>query len=389
MVTGRGVGTSRLVPALTAALVLAAVVSATALARGGDSVLVATTGSNSEREKTVPITKNPGAEPRVVMSMRPAQMPSLLTGDRLEVTAEVQVTADCRTKQPRCVGRPYRFDPAVTAELLVADSENVAEAGGGRAILLDRRNSTCLARLPNREHHCMTVFTNTSLDVDTAALPCLPDSCHVNLVIRAHDRKADGGEKLIIGTNLPSGRIRQDKGRVNAVRLSPGSQPEIAPLVTEKRITSRLVPRMRQRVIYSQRLNGLEEGEQLAVKAKLRTGIGHLPYNALISSVLVLTEGKRDRSPGAFAQAVASENGDITERNGFNCTQKRTPCTTRKVGVLSIREDAVQDGSPRPLYVNLATYANAKRADSRANDKVKVLEGGRLEVTRYPAALRG
>jgi hypothetical protein len=387
MVMGRG--PRRFAPALAAALGLAAVLSAGALARGGDSVLVATTGSNSEMVKTVPITKNPGGQPRVVMSMRPSDVPSLLTGDRLDLTAEMQVTADCRTRQPRCAGRPYRFNPAVTAELLVADSANVAEAGGGRAISLERRNSTCLARLPNREHHCMTVFTGTGLDVDTAELPCPPASCHLNLTLRAHSGKAKGGEKLIVGTNLPDGSIRQDKGRINAVRLSPGSQPAIDPLVSEDRITTRLIPRMKQRVIYSQKLNGLEQGEQLAVKAKMRTGIGHLPYNTLVSSVLVLTEGRRDTNPSALAERVGSSNGEISERNGFNCTQRRTPCTTRKVGVLSIRDDAIRNGDPRPLFVNLVTYANAKRADSRAQDRVKVLGGGRLEVTRYPKALRG
>jgi hypothetical protein len=385
----KGRGARRLLPALCAALVLAAVASAGALARGGDKVLVATTGSNSEMVKTVPITKNPGGQPRVVMSMRPSDVPSLGTGDRLDLTAEMQVTADCRTRQPRCAGRPYRFDPAVSAELLVADSETVAEAGGGRAISLERRNSTCLARLPNREHHCMTVFTDTTLDVDTGALPCPPSSCHINLTLQAHSDKAKGGEKLIVGTNLPSGEIRQDKGRINAVRLSPGSQPAIDPLVSEDRVTTRLIPRMKQRVIYSQRLNGLEQGEQLAVKAKMRTGIGHLPYNALISSVLVLTEGRRDTRPSALAERVGSLNGEISERNGFNCTQRRTPCTTRKVGVLQIRDDAIQNGNPQPLFVNLVTYANAKRADSRAHDRVKVLNGGRLEVTRFPASLRG
>ena len=388
MVKGRGA--RRLLPALAAALALAAVVAAGATAaRGGDSVLVATTGSNSEMVKTVPITKNPGGQPRVVMSMRPSDVPSLLTGDRLDLTAEMQVTADCRTKQPRCAGRPYHFDPAVTAELL---DRRLRERRRGRRrprdlarpAQLDLPRAAPEPRAPLHDglhrHHPRRRHRRAALPA--GLVPPEPDAA-------GPQRQGEGGREADHRHQPPERRDQAGQGADQ--RRPPQSRlaAAIDPLVSEDRITTRLVPRMKQRVIYSQRLNGLEQGEQLAVKAKMRTGIGHLPYNTLISSVLVLTEGKRDTSPSSLAERVGSSNGEISERNGFNCTQRRTPCTTRKVGVLAIRDDAVQNGNPKPLFVNLVTYANAKRADSRAHDKVKVLNGGRLEVTRYPAGLRG
>jgi hypothetical protein len=109
----------------------------------------------------------------------------------------------------------------------------------------------------------------------------------------------------------------------------------------------------------------------------------------LISSVLVLTHGRRKTSPSAFVESVASLNGELSERNGFNCTQNRTPCLNRKVGVVTMQGDATRNGDPVPLFANLVVTTNAKRADSRAQDRVKVLRGGHLEVTRFPAALRG
>jgi hypothetical protein len=78
-------------------------------------------------------------------------------------------------------------------------------------------------------------------------------------------------------------------------------------------------------------------------------------------------------------------NGQISEANGFNCTQgdsaHEDPCTARKVGVLEITRDA-----PKTLYVNLVSGA-AAQADfndrHRSGDRAKVA-GGFLRVYRFP-----
>ena len=40
--------------------------------------------------------------------------------------------------------------------------------------------------------------------------------------IRAYNSQAKGGERLILGGQDATGRIRQDRGRINALRIRPG-----------------------------------------------------------------------------------------------------------------------------------------------------------------------
>ena len=72
-------------------------------------VRVATTGNRSERVKTLPITRRPGAERRVVMSRTTASS-DLIKGD-------LGVTTECYRLLPRCRRSPYRYDPRVRAQL--------------------------------------------------------------------------------------------------------------------------------------------------------------------------------------------------------------------------------------------------------------------------------
>jgi hypothetical protein len=68
-------------------------------------VLVASTRSDSELVQTIPITRRPGQSPRVVMSLGKGRrsntsLPDLTPGDRLDATAELEVTTDCEKRQP-------------------------------------------------------------------------------------------------------------------------------------------------------------------------------------------------------------------------------------------------------------------------------------------------
>ena len=75
-------------------------------------VLVATSGSYSETRKTIPITRRARADRRVVMSMSARRLPDLAAGDRLKLTAELQVTIDCHKRAPSCAGAPTCSTPA-------------------------------------------------------------------------------------------------------------------------------------------------------------------------------------------------------------------------------------------------------------------------------------
>lgn len=360
-------------------------------------VLVSTTGDHSELYKTVPITKRPGRGRRVVMSMGPAQLPSLQTGDRLRVTAELQVTTDCLVHSRECVGHPYLYSPHVRTRLVLAGSRH---ARGPAVPLSGRKGNRCRQPTPHREHHCMFVFRRGAYEVpETESLPCSPGSCFVNLVLGAHARAARHGDRLLLGANEPDGSVEQDRGRINAVRIRPPSDSVVPPIISQKetRVSTRerdrklvTLGRHRRTVVYSQQLDDLKSGEQLAVSATMGTDLSNLGRDARITARLVLANAPDSPRPAVIARRIASTQGEIAEANGFNCTQPNDPCRTRKVGVLRIDGDAVNKaGFPVPLYVNLVVVAASRPPGQLHGHAVRVTDTGRLRVVRFPASLRG
>jgi hypothetical protein len=361
-------------------------------AQPAPTVLVATSGSYSETRKTIPITKRATADRRVVMSMSARRLPDLSAGDRLKLTAELQVTVDCREPGSRCAGRPYLFNPRVGSQLVLA--RGPGDTGGPGAIPVSSRHvSRCRGRpLSSRQHHCVIVFTRASFDVHRlGALPCSPGSCRVNMVLDASNRHAHRGDKLVIGANKPSGKIIQDRGRINAIRLHPGSQPPPPVKVTRKR-RHRAIPLDETRtVVLSKRLAGLRKGAQLAVLASYRADVSHLRYSARVTTHLILARSPRATQPSPrVARMSSSLQGQIAEANGSNCTKVQTPCPYTKVGVLRMRRDARSRAGHRiPLYVNLFVVSNPKRARARRGDRLAVLPHPKLKVARYRPSLRG
>jgi hypothetical protein len=354
-------------------------------------VLVATSGNRSETRKTIPITRRSLAERRVVMTMRPRNLPDPKAGDRLVASAELMVTVDCVKRLRSCAGRPYLYNPRVGARLVLARGRNAT--GGRRATPISaRRRITCRGRpLSSREHHCLIVFKHPSLSVHRRAhLPCAPAACRVNLVLNAHNRHADHGDKLVIGNNRRGGKIGQDKGRINVTRLRPGSQPAPPKSVSRHR-RHRFVPLDETpTVILSKRLGGLRKHEQLGVLARFKTDVSRLRYTARVSSQLILARRPRATKPSPKLKRIASFDGEIDELNASNCTMVQTPCPYTKVGVLWMKRDArTRSGRPIPLYVNLYVIANPKRARRGAGDRLPILTRPKLEVKRYRPALRG
>jgi hypothetical protein len=134
----------------------------------------------------------------------------------------------------------------------------------------------------------------------------------------------------------------------------------------------------------------LEKGDVLRVKARQTTAIAQLPYNAYVGSEVMLAGRPGATRPSRVANraAPAALRGRITESNGFNCTQGpsayRTPCLTRKAGLLEIVRDAVdRRGRPKPLYVNLISHVAPKLAQAQRGDRARVRPSGHLEVTRF------
>lgn len=365
---------------LPVALAVAAPSSASQRPDRPDLVRVATSGNYSELVEKLPITERSGAEPRVVMSLGAGRLPALRSGDRLKLSVEAQLTTNCTHRVRRCVGPPYRFNPIVEVELLLAPSKGSTKG----LALTDPKRVVCRQRLPDREHHCVVVLTDAGLSVGRVdALPCEPDRCFVNLVMSAHNPAAHDDQVILVGGNKPDGAIPQDRGRINALLFRPGDGDYPEPRRSRSRVRSQLPLDLKRRVVYSQRLRGLRAGEQLEVEGEAFTSRARLPYSTRTSAQLILASGRYEVRPGPFARQVGA-GGEISEANGFNCTRVKDVCITRKAGVLRIAQGAREGGRPRPMFVNLVMIVGPKRRASAKGDRQRVLRRGGLWVTRYP-----
>ncbi|HEX5955132.1 MAG TPA: hypothetical protein VFY37_04280, partial [Solirubrobacterales bacterium] len=307
---------------LPGGMVVAAFASAAATPAGDSArdVDAATTGMRSELRKTVPITRRPGSAPRIVLSLGAGKIPRLDAGDRLEVSSEVQVTVDCTVREPRCAGRPYRFDPRVIVWLKLANRRGL---GGGRT--LARRKLSCGQQEPLRQHHCPVVFDSVFARVGDG-FPCRPGGCYLNLAVSAHSPKAEGGERIVIGASKPSGRIKQGKGHVSIVRVSPEAHTEWLSKDRAERNSLRLRPR--KKVVLSQKVQGLERGEVISAVGTLRSDVRHLGHSALVGAELIAARGPRASSPSKLVRRSVSQEGVLSSINGTNCTPLDSPCLT-------------------------------------------------------------
>lgn len=354
-----------------------AIVALLVLPAGADAssgVQAATTGKGGELRKTVPITRPSAAKPRVVLSLGPGKLAGLQRRGRLDLSSEVQLTVDCDRRSRRCAGRPYRYDPRVTVALLLGSKRSPKS---GRVIA--RRTLTCRQQLPDRQHHCPVAF-NRSMRIGKH-FPCRLDRCFANVVVSASNSRARPPDRIIIGANKPSGRIVQNKSRLNAVILPRSAHGRR--LATHRLSRHSLRLRPQRKVLLSQKVEGLERGDVLAVSAALRSDVRHLGYNALVGAELIVARGPNATDPSRLIRHAVSQEGRISPVNGTNCTPANSPCLTRKVGVATIRGSLRGDsGEPLPLFVNLVIRTKQKRVDREHGARLR-LRGGRLEVERY------
>ena len=370
---------------ILAATFLVAACAAVALGagKGGDGkgkrgeVRVATSGSYSELIERLPITRQPGGEPRVAMSLGPGKLPRLRRGDRLELSAEVQVTLECNEHEPRCLGDPYHYNPKLGVRLIAGDSRR--DRSGKQ---LARKRIVCHQQRP-REHHCVVTITGADLRVRKLnRLPCPAKRCFFNLVLDASNPRARAGDVIIVGGVKPSGAIPQDRGRINSILFRPGGARYPRPRRSRARRLTAIPLDLNRHVVYSQKLRRLARGDQLAATAEIFTKEAGLPYSVRTSAQLILAERPDAVKPGPLARRTGGQ-GELTEANGFNCTRDREVCVTRKAGVLRVRRSARTKGRFRPLFVNVVMVTGAKRVKPGSGDRYEVLRRGGLSVTRY------
>jgi hypothetical protein len=366
---------------------LAAAPGAHAQGAAASKVEVATTGNRSELVDTIPVTKKPQVSPRVIMSLTPDVLGSLQNGDQLEVGAEAEITTDCLFESSECVGEPYKFNPKIGARIVVSTS---ATSATGFEIV-PRQEVNCRQKTPNRQHHCVFTLRPPPLQVDLATLGCPANGCFINLVMDSwHKRGSPKRNVILIGANNRNGKIKQDKGRLNAIRTrNPLTSPPPDPLGTftvgTVEPTTNAIPLnpAGEQVIYSVELGNLTDGEQLYARGGLTTDVTLLNHNANVSTRIILADTPSGTDPGTLAGQVADLKGEITENNGFNCTKKQTPCPSNKVGVLAIKKNATA-----PLYANLVLNVSGFGHAAPGTFLPIPAQGG-LEVTRYPAIANG
>jgi hypothetical protein len=263
----------------------------------------------------------------------------------------------------------------VTVSLALGKRRSAREPGR----VVARRTLTCRQRLPNRQHHCPVAF-DRALRVGKH-FPCRLDRCFANVIVSATNARARREDRIIIGANKPSGRIVQNKSRLNVVTLTRKAKGRRLSTHHLTRHSLRLRPQ--RKVLLSQKVDGLERGDVIAASGAVRSDVRHLGYNALVGAELIIARGPNANTPSRLVRRSVSQKGRISPVNGTNCTPVNSPCLTRKVGAAKIRR-ALSGGSgePLPLFVNLVVRTKQKRVDREHGDRLRI-RGGRLEVRRY------
>lgn len=348
---------------------------------------VASTGKDPEEFLKLDIeSAKPAAEVAISLpSSGPdhASLPALAPGDRILVSAELQVTTDCPRQQSDCTGRPYGYDPEVEVGLVLADGDGVAQAGGGSAVRLappQRR------KVRHERHHDVFVFDSVSYTVPPGGLPWSGPS-FVNVTLAAWHPQAGQGHKLIVGQNNPGGRPSGDMGGISVARFRPGQQRQPRPARTEQLQISALpviTSNPQKGVVYSSRLDGLETGEQLRVRANVKTSSAHLGYPVRTTVEVFLSEDPAGTQSGNEAKRVCPDGPQISRGNGKNTLRTDNPMGSPKTGVMRIAKDARV-----PLYVNVMVTDGDPKHRAQPGDSLSILPGGFLAVTRFPARRAG
>jgi len=342
------------------------------------------TGDKSELVKTVPIGRKRGGKERVVMRLPADRLGDVRSGDVLSSAAELEVTTclDAPSGSPdSCVGKVYPFDPHVSAKVVLTDR---ADQTHGQ-VIGKARDLTCSQHHPNRNHHCVLVLPWREWEADRDL-----QGVSASLVVTAWHSNAKARNKLMIGAHSGSDRqIEQDKGRLSLVRFRPGDTPRVEPK-RGKRVGRKLPiasegGRPKDVLVRSLRLTNLHAGDEIYVDALSVVKIGSVPYNVLLTSELFTARSKRAPNGGRTGHYVAPDP-EITEQNGFNCTQgrsaHRTPCRRPKVGVIRIVRDV--DELYISVHVNARAFMNDRTEGSwDGDDRAKVTRAGYLRAYLY------
>jgi hypothetical protein len=346
-------------------------------------------GANETRG-TIPITRSRGAQPYVVLSERLMAGGGLRRGDVLRATAEVQLSTTCVTPEPRCIGSQYDYSPRMDGRVVLGSSPTAT--GGSSADPISKiKTRRCNQKRPNRNHHCVLVFSDAVKKVrNVGDLPCPPDACYVNVIASADHDRAGSGDVVVVGADRPDGSIDGDKGRVDAI-LARGNIPPPRSKAggAKMRDAVPIAPSggAGRKVVRSLRLDDLRKGDAIRIKAEQRIGISSVPYNVFIGTRMIIATSPNETRTNGFVSKVFSSGGEVTEQNGFNCTQGgstyQNPCNSPKAATAYVKRKMPQrNGEPKPVFVNIVMAGLPKLATAHPNDKMSVGDGV-IRTARY------
>jgi hypothetical protein len=341
-----------------------------------------------ERVKTIDITQKESQGRQVVLSLSKDKLGQIKSGNYLEGMVSIEVSVTCLEPMPKCIGSIYHYSPKITSKLILASGQ--AKTQGYQ--LGQAKTITCSQKLPHRNHHCVI-----SIRVNNKIAKDLPGH-HLNLVMSAFHPSARSNNKLVIGADGNSG-ISQGKASISAAVFERDPQTysrqrlsTSKPLRQTIPVTSNNKSSTDKFVAYSIRLNQLQKGEHLVVDSKLKTKIDHLPYSVLNQTQLIISEKPNSTDFYGLPVQVVTNNGKITNANGFNCTRResdfKSPCPNEKAGAARIiynsrTQPRNNTGPWKPLYLNLVISAKNVYGGSYSSGDVMKVDGGYLRVTRY------
>jgi hypothetical protein len=248
--------------------------------------------------------------------------------------------------------------------------------------IVDRERLRCSQQRSRRNHHCVLVFPPKR-----SRVPDECEGCSLELLLEARHPRAKPGNKLVIGADAP-GRIEGDRGRLNVAVIGrdepkPTVMASGRPLKRKVPVASRSGGRGPRQVIHSVRLDDLQKHEQVFVEARGLLRTSHLPYGTFIGSQVILAERPDAIAAGEEVGVAATLHGEITEKNGFNCTRAPSahsnPCLSHKVGFVRMKRHAES-----PLYLNFVVGLGARFGGRwHPGDKAKVLRRGGIRAWRY------
>jgi hypothetical protein len=351
-------------------------------------IRVAATKKGSEKTLTVPVERS-GERAHTVLSMSQRgsghdSLPDLAPGDELQVSAEVEVTTDCKVKQDDCIGPPYDYDPRVEARLLVADSEDATDGKPGHARVIDRQSRV----VDHDRHHDVFVFDDVTFPVPDQGMPW-EGPTFVNVAISAKDRRAEDRHVVLIGQNEVDKKgkavVVGGMSGISVVRSRPANVKRPQAIRTDRRRADSIpVIKGETRVVYAQELKDLREGEQLVVKAEVKTSADHLTYPARVTLEVILAEEPKEAKPGNKVRQITKTEGEICPRNGKNCLPNESSMTSSKAGVLRIEKDAKQ-----PLHVLVLLTTGDPLKQREPGERLRVRDGGSLRIFRFPPEAAG